>query len=130
MLTLQVPTLLALLGTLLMAVVIFAPAPPAAKREPAFAAPPAYSPLPFEALAPVDVAPFAEPPLPAAPRWPALVDPSAAACDAAARLALACALGAVRAPWAAAILSQALNEEADPGVRAAIVAARSAWMTG
>jgi hypothetical protein len=49
MLTLQIPTLLALLGTALMAVVIFAPAPADAKvtmsLAPPFAPPPAPSPL-------------------------------------------------------------------------------------
>jgi hypothetical protein len=130
MLTLQVPTLLALLGTVLMAVVIFAPAAPTVQREPALAPPQAYSPLPFDALAPLDVPPFSDPPRPSTPHWPALVDPSAAACDAAARLALAGALGAVRTPWAAAILGRALAEETDPAVRAAIADAQVAWGSG
>jgi hypothetical protein len=126
MLTLHAPTVLALLGTLLMAVVIFAPtasgAAPAAPAE-------RYSPLPFEAFAPA-LAPRtaaeanAEPKLPGItardPSWPAIVDPSAAECDAGARLALVDALAAVRSPWADAILRSALAEEPDERVRCAI----------
>jgi hypothetical protein len=119
MLTLHVPTLLALLGTVLMAVVIFAPAPAVAPRS---VASELYSPLPFEAFAPAGIAPLTDPP-PLAPAWPALVDPSAALCDAGARLALVDALAAVRAPWADAILHRALDEEPDARVRAAIAAA-------
>ena len=98
--------------------------------EAASAPPAAYSPLPFEALESLAGAPFAEPPPPSAPRWPMLVDPCAGACDPGTRSALADALGAVRAPWAEAILCQALEEEADPIVRAALVAARSPWWCG
>jgi hypothetical protein len=122
MLTTHVPTLLALLGTLLMAVVIFAPSPPITSRPVASAG---YSPLPFEAFAPAGVMLLPEPPA-CAPAWPALVDRSAAACDADARIALADALAAVRAPWADAILRRALDDEPDARVRAAIAAARTA----
>jgi hypothetical protein len=124
MLTLHVPTLLALLGTVLMAVVIFAPAPAPAVAPRAVASE-LYSPLPFEAFAAAAVAPLAEPP-PSVPAWPALVDPSAALCDAGVRLALVEALAAVRTPWADTILRRALDEEPDACVRAAIEAARSA----
>ena len=125
MLTLHAPTVLALLGTLLMAVVIFAPtasgAPPAAPAE-------RYSPLPFEAFAP-SLLPrtgeaYAEPEFPGYehrdPSWPTIVDPSAAVCSADARLALVDALAAVRSPWAEAILRSALAEEPDERVRFAI----------
>jgi len=118
MLTPHLPTLLALLGTLLMAVVIFAPAPAAAPKP---APPERYSALPFEALAPAAAAP--EPP-PQSAAWPLLLDPCAARCDVAARLALVDALAAVRTSWAGAILERALDDEPDPRVRAAIDAAR------
>ena len=121
MVTQHVPTLLALLGTVLMAVVIFAPATASTSRP---VAPELYSPLPFEAFAAAtDVVPRNEPP-PSAPAWPALVDGSAAQCDADARLDLVEALAAVRAPWADAILRRAFDEEPDVRVRAAISAAR------
>lgn len=128
MLTL-LPTLLAVLGTLLMAVVIFAPNPAPAPR---ILTAERYSPLPFEAFG-------AEPALPdlpfaaasaplAAPSanlsdWPAHVDPCAAACDAEARLALVQALEIVRGPWANSVLRYALGAETDPRLRAAIAAA-------
>lgn len=122
MLTMHVPTLLALLGTVLMAIVIFAPAPATASA--ARHATEVYSPLPFEAFAATSVVPPPEA-VPCAPAWPALVDRSAESCDANARLDLAGALAAVRAPWADAILRRALDEETDERVRAAISAART-----
>ncbi len=124
MLTL-LPTLLALLGTALMAVVIFAPAPQSAPRA---SAAERYSPLPFEAFAAeafaapfpsAEAMPYAET-YREEPAWPALVDPSAAACEAVVRLALVEALAAVRAPWADAILRRALLDETDARVRAAL----------
>ena len=123
MLTMHVPTLLALLGTVLMAVVIFAPSAAVASRP---LAPKRFSALPFEAVAGGAFAPLARlpEPAPSSPAWPALVDPSAACCDAPARLALVDALATVRTPWAAAILKQALDEESDESVRAAITAAQ------
>jgi hypothetical protein len=60
---------------------------------------------------------------PVAPFWPVLVDARAARCGAADRVALASALGAVRAPWADAILRRALDDEPDPFVREALAAA-------
>jgi len=113
MLTLQLPTLLALLGTALMAVVIFAPAPSAAKVTVSLAPPAA--PLPLERWE----VPRAE----RGPTWPALVDARAASCDEASRLALVDALVTVRAAWADAILRRALDDEPDALVRDAIVAA-------
>jgi hypothetical protein len=123
MLMLHVPTLLALLGTALMAVVIFAPAPAFAPRSTASEV---YSPLPFEAFAAAGIVPLPDPPPLSSAVWPALVDPSAAQCDAGVRLALVDALAAVRRPWADAILRRALDEEPDARVRAAIEAARIA----
>jgi hypothetical protein len=129
MLTLQLPMLLALLGTALMAVVIFAPAHVPAPATISFAPPPApvhgerWDPpadTPGSALSGDD--PFAA----RAPDWPALVDPSAADCDAASRLALVDALWAVRAPWAETILRRALDVEPETFVRAAIAAALAA----
>jgi hypothetical protein len=60
------------------------------------------------------------------PTWHLLVDPRAAACDAAARWELVDALAAVRAPWAEAILVRALDDESDPDVRNAVRAALAA----
>ncbi len=119
MLTLQLPTLLALLGAALMTVVIFAPRASSAPVA-ASCAPPS-APPPLERWAPRCV-PDVVPPPPApdlapAAAWPALLDPGAAGCDAAARLALVDALGAVRTAWAAAILERALREDVDAAVR-------------
>ncbi|HTD37338.1 MAG TPA: hypothetical protein VK669_07480 [Candidatus Limnocylindrales bacterium] len=110
------PIALAVAGTVLMAVVIFAPVPVPATVTVSFA-PPAAPPcdLPFTEMW-SNPAPFE----PAAPRWPALLDPSAADCDAATRLALVDALRAVRAPWADEILRRALDDEHDGTIREAI----------
>lgn len=135
--------LLALLGTALMAIVIFAPAPNTANATVSLA-PPHAPPLPPEFWIPRYAEPadhplddYREPP-PREPiasqtiashadlaTWPALVDARAGGCDAAARLALVDALAAVRAPWADAILRRALDDEPDARVRAAVVAALS-----
>ena len=125
MLTAHVPTLLAVVGTVLMAIVIFAPAPASASSRPP--APDVYSPLPFEAIEPFAASGVgARPePAPCVPAWPALIDRSAAHCDADGRLALVGALAVVRAPWADAILRDAFEEESDEQVRAAIAAART-----
>ncbi len=98
-----VPTALAVAGTALMAVAIFGPF---------------RRPLPEVATA----SPAAAPP---APPWPALVDASAIACDANARIDLAEALGALGSRWSASVLRQAHASEADPVVRAAIADALS-----
>jgi hypothetical protein len=123
MLTLQMPTLLALVGTLLMAIVIFAPERVAVPKV-SFAPPLAPPPL---ARWTVSSDELSEPPrtTPAA-AWPALVDPRAAGCDVRARLELVDALGTLRAPWARAILQRALDDEPDPAVRAAVTAALGA----
>jgi hypothetical protein len=146
MLTLQIPMLLALLGTALMAVVIFAPsrlprpvtislAPPygsseLTRWEPAPAAhwdaPPARE--PWEPPAPGDdwEISAAEPPPSDAPLWPTLVDRRACDCDATARLGLVEALATVRSSWSETILRRALDDEPDPAVRDAVVRALGA----
>ena len=135
MLTLQIPMLLALLGTALMAVVIFAPSRGPAPVAVSFAPPPApplseqWEPCCVEPWEPpaideaVEVSPSA---VTATAAWPELVDPRASGCDAAARLGLVEALGAVRTPWAEAILRRALEHESDPAVRGAVVTALGA----
>jgi hypothetical protein len=71
--------------------------------------------------------PFAaDPPRLGVAAWPALVDPRASACDAAARLGLVEALAAVRTPWSEAILRRALADEPDVDVRDAVAAALEA----
>lgn len=126
--TLQIPTLLALLGTALMAVAIFAPRRSAAPARVSFAAPTRaaaarWAPAPavelpespaFEAAAVAEPDPEPEP----EPAWPALVDPRAAGCDLSARLALIDALTSLRGPWADAILERAWAEERDILLRA------------
>jgi len=54
------------------------------------------------------------------PQWPELVEPSATACDAHARLDLVDALASLRSPWAMAVLVRARDVETDPVVSAAI----------
>lgn len=106
--TMQVPALLVLVATALMALAIFAPkkppAPPATSYARTFAGQAGRPPAEPRELRPA---------------WPAYVDPCAAGCDAAARLALVDALATVRAPWADAILLRALADEPDGAVRAA-----------
>ena len=125
MLTVQMPLLLALLGTALMAVAIFVPARASAAVTVSYA-PPVVAPSTYrhreeprfidddsgEATASAH-----------APDWPTLIDARAAGCDAAARVALADALGAVRADWARRILERALDDEDVHAVREAVLAA-------
>ena len=98
------PALLALLGTGLLALAIFAP--PAAPRSPAVSHAPPMTERVVERRT--------------EPAWPRAIDARAVACDAIARLALVDALAVVRAPWAEAILTRALDDEHDAAVRAAI----------
>jgi hypothetical protein len=130
-LTLQFPMLLALLGTALMAVVIFAPSRAPASCTTSYAPPPA--PPPFEQWQPPPLEAWdapAEPEVPvAAPEtatWPALVDRRAAGCDAAARLDVVEALAAVRTAWSESVLRCALDDEPDAAVRDAVAAALGA----
>ena len=122
MLTLQFPMLLALLGTALMAVVIFAPSRAAATPVTTSFAPPATP--AFEPWRPPEADPWGfESTAVRIATWPALVDPHASGCDAAARLGLVEALAAVRTPWAEAILQRALDDEPDSAVRDAVAEA-------
>ncbi|MEA2787177.1 MAG: hypothetical protein QOF71_3281 [Candidatus Eremiobacteraeota bacterium] len=105
MLTLHTPMLLALLGTALMAVVIFVPTRVATPATISFSPPASAC-----AIA-------------RTPAWPTLIDRRAAGCDAAARLGLVEALASLRTPWSEAVLRGALDDEPDPAVRAAVVAA-------
>ncbi len=100
----SVPTLLALAGTALMAVAIFVPIRSAIGDRKL-----------------TKVADRAD-----RPHWPELVEPSAAYCDAAARVDLVDALASIGSPWAENVLRQASGEETDPLVLAAIESALSA----
>jgi|GEM_PF-3574288 len=136
MLTMQIPMLLALLATALMAVVIFAPSRAPAAVMTSCAPPPApsaterWEPSPsvefWEPLPALER--WAQPPPapPDTPKWPESIDGRAAGCDAAARRALVEALAAIRSPWSEAILRRALDDEPDPVVRKAVVAALAA----
>ena len=142
--TLQIPTLLALLGTALMAIVIFAPRRPPVTATATVSFAPPLAPPPVERWMPAPVeddafgaepmfvsepvfAPEPEPePATLHVGWPELVDPTAAAATPDTRLRLAEALGAVRSPWALAVLEHARGEEPEPSVRAAIDAALAA----
>jgi hypothetical protein len=150
MMTLEMPTLFALLGTALMAVAVFAPRRVAcsAAAAPALQVPRFVEVRHDVAEGPrrvaemqdeIDVWPssnardeltgsvlFGDANAPPVPTWHLLVDPRAAACDAAARWELVDALAAVRAPWAEAILVRALDDESDPDVRNAVRAALAA----
>ena len=130
--TMQIPALLALLGTALLAIVIFAPRrPPSRVAATVSYAPPAAMPVerwapPFEddpLFAPEPFMPPACAPPAAVVVWPELVDAAAAGAAVETRLRLVEALGAVRTPWALAVLERAHVEERDGDVRAAIEAA-------
>ena len=131
MLTVQLPTLLALLGTALLAVVIFAPKAPAVPVA-ASCAPPSAPPALERWTPPQQLAELPDLPapavervrdLPAAAAWPGLVEPSAPGCDSDTRLALVDALGALRTPWAAAILERAVRDDPDEAVQRRAAAA-------
>ena len=114
------PTLLALTGTALMAVAIFAPyrLPPPTPIEPVLRATEenAVPPAP-EAGISATIAPAS------GPTWPALIEPAARSCDATARLDLIDGLRTIDSPWSREILIAARAEENDPAVRSAIAAA-------
>jgi hypothetical protein len=99
-----VPMALTVAGTALMAVAIFGP---------------------FRKPIDLDDEPAAATPVAPIQHWPALVEATAIACDAAARIDLADALGALRSAWAESILRQAYETEPDPAVRSAIASALS-----
>jgi hypothetical protein len=133
MLTVQIPVLLALLGTALMAVVIFAPtcgaravtislAPPHASPELS-----SWGPAPTAHWdTPSTSAAWEPPPVVDAPLWPTLVDRRACDCDATARLALVDALATLRSSWSDTILRRALDDEPDAAVREAVARALGA----
>ncbi len=53
-------------------------------------------------------------------RWPLEIDATLIDCDAPLRLALVERLGTIATPWSARVLREAVREEFDPVVRAAI----------
>jgi hypothetical protein len=106
------PTVLAVAGTALMALAIFGPFRKSVEPEGDDAAAPALA----------TIAADGEPGI---AQWPVLVEATAIACDAHARIDLADALGALQSSWAAAILRQAYETEPDPTVRSAIASALS-----
>jgi hypothetical protein len=103
---------LAVAGTALMAVAIFGPFRKPVDVESDAGAAPVHTAI--AANGEPDVA-----------QWPALVEATAIACDAHARIDLADALGALQSSWAEAILRQAYETEPDPAVRSAIASALS-----
>ncbi len=114
------PAALALAGTALTAITIFAPfrpSPPVTNRRtilPVAAEAEPYEPSASTPSVPGDAA-----------AWTERVDPAARACDASARADLAEALGTLQTPWALALLRYAGEVESDPLVRSAIAAALS-----
>lgn len=119
--------MLACLGTGLTALAVFAPGRQRAATV-SFAPPLAPVPLDRWMLAAAgDAGPPAPPP---ADRWPALVDPRIDGSDVAVRFALVEALGALATPWAGGVLRSALDEDAEPQVRAAAGAAIEAAALG
>ena len=99
--SISVPILLALAGTALMAIAIFVPFRSSTSQRATVAA--------GEGVA--------------VPDWPQLVEPTATACDARARLDLVDALASIGSPWALGVLHRASEEETDANVLAAIVSA-------
>lgn len=125
MLTVQIPLLLALLGTALMAVAIFAPARASAAVTVSYAPPvaPPSTYLRRDEIRFIDDDPGEISRSVHVPQWPTFIDARAAGCDAAARIVLADALSAVRAGWAQHILERALDDEDDHAVREAVLTA-------
>jgi hypothetical protein len=125
----MIPIVLALLGTALMAVVIFAPAKTPSPTV-AITAPPPFvtpwvrdePPLPLSAFVPRSEA--------SAPTWPLRVDPRANGIDAPGRIALVHALADVAQPWAEQILACAAMEEHDPAVLAVLAQRQPAYVSG
>jgi hypothetical protein len=123
--TLQLPTLLALLGAALMAVAIFVPQKPVTKiaaRPPAVVVHNAISTWMEPPLSPpagllATVKPIS---------WPTLLDSRATDCDIDARREIAQALGALGEHWCAGIIARALDEETDADVRLALSQAAAA----
>jgi hypothetical protein len=113
--TVSLPVVLALIGTVLMAFAIFLPMRPSIAVETGTA---------LEA----ESGPAMVPETPAAQEpdrqpWPVLVEAQAADCDVPARLELVDALATLRSAWAIDVLVHAEGSETDPTVHAAIAAA-------
>ena len=119
MLTSPLSSVLAGLGTMLTAIVLFAPSR-SRVRATVSAAPP-REPPPVERWLPPQ--PELESLEPSAPQWPSLADRRAGACDAIVRLALVDGLAVLGTPWADAILRRARDDDPDPVVRSAAAAA-------
>jgi hypothetical protein len=107
--TLGIPIFCFVCFLALSSIAIFAP-----RRAPAVAV------TRFERPAPVAPVPRA------AVAWPETLDARAAGADAAVRLAMARELGACRGRWAFETVAQALAEEPDPAVAAALADALAA----
>jgi hypothetical protein len=122
MLTMQIPMLLALLGTALMAIVIFAPSRSLAPVSISLSPPPAPPAVERWDAAATMAWETAERDS-ATAAWPTLIDPRAADCDRAARLLLVEALATVRTAWSETILQRAVEDEPDQAVRDAVIAA-------
>lgn len=119
MLSSPLSTLLAAIGTLLTAIVIFTPS---RSRLPATVSlGPPREPSPVERWSPAN-AEF-ESLEPFAPQWPALADRSADGCNVVVRLALVDGLAVLGTPWADAILRRARDDDPDPVVRSAAATA-------
>ena len=119
MLSSPLSTLLATVGTVLPAIVIFAPGRPRATATVSPAPP--REPPPVERWSPAipDDEPFEQP----APQWPLLADRRADGCEVAVRLALVEGLGTLGTSWADTILRGARDDDPDPLVRSAAAAA-------
>ena len=130
--TLQVPSLLMLIGAALLAVAIFAPQSPRAVAVSVHVPRPAAVDRSVPALAdetPDPLLPTPQRVRDAPPTWPERFDPRAARSNAEARIELIGALAEVRAEWSDAVLRAAFDEETDPNVRRAledVLAQRSA----
>ncbi|BDE06439.1 hypothetical protein WPS_17150 [Vulcanimicrobium alpinum] len=118
---LQLPTILAVAGTVLMAIVIFAPRRVTVSAAGPFA--PTFVPAAGTLTASALVAPERIDPRRTLPVWPEFIDARAARCDAAARLTLVDALASLRSEWSRALLTRALDDEDEPAVRRAILQA-------
>lgn len=118
---LQLPTVLAVAGTVLMAIVIFAPRRVSVPAAGAFA--PTFAPAAGTLIVSPLVAPERTDPRRTLPVWPEFIDARAVRCDAAVRLTLVDALASLRSEWSRALLTRALDDEDEPDVRRAILQA-------
>jgi hypothetical protein len=130
---LAMPVVFALVGIALIAAAAFGPRKGEMHAAVSFAPPVAPPPLarwarprgwypPQPTIA--EPTPAAAEPKPA--RWAERIDPHAAGCSAATRIAIVEALGALRTAWAIAILHEALADDHEPAVRDAVLQALAA----